>query len=420
MRWCMILVVLCLAACDNDGNFVFSKKGISMDPLLEVKAKLQFACVYEKSPAPSAESDVFKYARWLQKNNQLKRDEKVDAEIERLYRVASEHGHFKANVNLQNGAMRGRFVLDGEEHLRLSRQLIDDGVATGYYFIGIFLSQGAAGLQMDKELALRYYRKAADEGSALAQYYVGEKLRPVDIAPDVALKMYRCAAEQGHGDAAVALGMHLQNRNSFRDAVEMFQLGVAAGDAVAALSLQDGFGGPFETNKLDYLGQEEDLERAKRYKQIGKILSGYSYANPTVPEINEIVPLPPADLPPWDGKLQWLEERLANVPPEKPSEALIHKLAKEKFLNPATGKPMPGSPAFSAANFPVMVCESDQPCPRTGYWKVMVDSLKETVRHFEQGEIMPRYKMTWTEPRIWPLQDKVVQREERVEWGLLG
>ena len=104
------------------------------------------------------------------------------------------------------------------------------------------------------------------------------------------------------------------------------------------------FRGPEPTNELDYLGQTEDLERAERYKRIWRILANYSYANPTVPEINEIVPLPPAPLPAWDGKLQWLEARLANIPPEKPSEALIKQLAKAMVLDPATGKPLPESP----------------------------------------------------------------------------
>ncbi|MFH7090671.1 DUF6396 domain-containing protein [Klebsiella pneumoniae] len=48
--------------------------------------------------------------------------------------------------------------------------------------------------------------------------------------------------------------------------------------------------------------------------------------------------------PEWDGKLKWLEEREANVPPPKPSAALIEKLAKAKQLNPATGRPLPTSP----------------------------------------------------------------------------
>ncbi|MFF7064552.1 DUF6396 domain-containing protein [Pseudomonas sp. NPDC008258] len=419
MRCLRLFLSLMLTVFSCDGAFG-SKRKLSM-VVSGVQENLTFICRHEHLPHASHESDVlFRYARWLQKNNTLNRSPEVDADVERLYRISAEHANYKANINLQNGAASGRFKLNADERLRLSEDLIAAKVATGYLFIAIFLEQGAAGLQADPVMALRYFRKAADSGSAQAQYVVAEKLAPVDMAPSVARQMRRCAAEQGHGDAAVALGVHLQNKGEYSEALEVLQMGVAGGSEHAAGYLDDGFRGPDSKNTLDYLGQQEDLERAKRYNIIWRILTRYSYADPVVPEINEILPLPPAKLPPWDGKLQWLEERLANVPPEKPSEALIHKLAQEKLLDPATGKPMPGSPAFSAANFPVMVCESDQPCPRTGYWKVMVDSLKETVRHFEQGEIMPRYKMTWTEPRIWPLQDKVVQREERVEWGLLG
>ena len=79
---------------------------------------------------------------------------------------------------------------------------------------------------------------------------------------------------------------------------------------------------------------------------ISKILSNYSYASPVIPEINDIVPLPPALLPEWDGKLKWLEEWEANIPPSAPDAALIEKLAKAKQLNPATGRPLPTSPDF--------------------------------------------------------------------------
>lgn len=420
--WCgLLLIGLLLSACSNESGYVYSSKGVAVDSLENIQAKLDFSCVHEKIPEPPAEADVlFKYARWLQKNNLLKRDRAVDVEIARLYRIAMEHDHFKANINLQNGAMRGRFEIGRGEHLRLSQRLIEAGVATGYYFVGIFLDQGSAGLRMDQEMALRYYRKAADEGSALAQYYVAEKLAPIDIAPNVAQQMWQCAAQQGHGEAAVNLGVYLKQAGHYSQAVEAFQFGVAAGHETSSGFLEMAFQGPSPQDKLNYLGQKEDLERAERYRQIWKVLANYSYANPTVPEINEIVPLPPAKLPPWDGKLQWLEDRLANVPPEKPSEALIRKLAKEKVLDPATGKPMPGSPSFSDANFPVMICESDQPCPESGYWKVMITSLRETTRYFEQGEIMPRYTMNWKEPRIWPLRDKPMQCEKRVEWGLFG
>jgi len=340
MRRLLLLSSLLLAACNNGDALTYLNQDLPMNPIAEAKEKLTFTCVHETIPQPSAGTDVlFQYARWLQKNNQLKQDETVDAEIERLYRIAAENGHYKANINLQNGTMRGKFKLRGDEHLRLSQQLIDANVATGYYFIGLFLKSGSAGLKQDPEMALRYFRKASDQGSALAQAFVGDKLAPINIAPDIARQMRRCAAEQGHGDAAGALGINLKNMGLFQQALEVLQMGVAAGDESSASRLGKGFRGPQPDDQLYYIGQQEDLERAERYEKIWRILANYSYAAPKVPEINDILPLPPAKLPAWDGKLQWLEARLANVPPEKPSEALIQQLAKAKLLEPTTGRP---------------------------------------------------------------------------------
>ncbi|MCH5522295.1 SEL1-like repeat protein [Pseudomonas syringae] len=348
MRLTLLLSILLLAACSSGNALTSRTKEAPLNQLSEVDAKLAFTCVHEKIPAPSAETDVlFQYARWLQKNNQIQQDETVDVEIGRLYRIAAENNHYKANVNLQNGAMRGQFKLTGGERLRLSQQLIDAHVATGYYMIAIYLQKGAAGLQQDEDMSLRYFRKAADEGSAQAQAYVADKLEPIDIAPDIARQMRRCAAAQGNGSAALALGTDLAIDRNYKEAIEAFQLGAAAGNEVAASFLGKGFRGPKPDDRLYYLDQKEDLERAERYKQIWSLLADWSYANPSVPEINEIVPLPPAKLPVWDGKLKWVEEREANIPPPKPSEALIEQLAKAMILDPKTGRPLPGSPAYS-------------------------------------------------------------------------
>jgi TPR repeat protein len=427
MRHLLLFSCLLLVACDSPSAFNSTKKDPQLNPLTEIKAKLAFTCAHEQIPEASAESDVlFQYARWLQKNNQLKQDKSVDVEIARLYRVAAENGHYKANINLQNGAMRGQFTLRGEEHLRMSQDLIDVGVATGYYFVGIFLKQGSAGLKQDAQMALRYYRKAADQGSAQAQYYVANKLAPSDVAPDIARQMRRCAAEQGHGEAATELGVNLKRRGQYREALEAYQLGVAAGDDTSAGFIWEGFRGPEPTNRLHYLGQKEDTERAERYGKIWKVLSGYSYANPKVPEINEIAPLPPAKLPAWDGKLQWLEERLANVPPEKPSEALIRQLAKAKLLDPASGRPLPSSPDFIQVSVPRPTCNSGQACPQAGYWEaVRVVStdyvlLKDAEpRRFEKGELMPTLRVQSRHTRFL-LSDRISVQEENIEWILLG
>ena len=427
MHLSLLLTSLLLAACDTGSAPTHPNRDTSLNPLTEIKAKLAFTCAHEQIPAPSAETDeLFQYARWLQKNNLLKQDKSVDAEIERLYRIAAENGHYKANINLQNGTMRGHFTLRGADHLRLSQQLIDANVATGYYFIGLFLKSGSAGLKQDTAMSLRYLRKAADQGSAQAQYDVGDKLAPSDIAPDVARQMRRCAAEQGNGKAAVALGIDLKYEGRYEEALEVFQMGVVGGNESAASRLGKAFRAPLLTNKAHYLAQQEDLERAERYKKIWSLLADYSYADPKVPEINEILPLPPANLPAWDGKLQWLEARLANVPPKKPSEVLIRQLAKAKLLEPATGRAMPGSPAFIKIGFPAPTCSSGQACPQTGYWQAVRLSrqadlgLKDgAIRRFEENEIMPTLRVQSHQPRFL-LADRITVNEENIEWQLLG
>jgi len=366
----LILFCLLLMACSQH-SVLSAEKDLSVSSLPDINARLAFTCKHETIPAASADTDMlFNYARWLQKNNQLKQDKAVDAETERLYRIAAENGHFKASINLQNGALRGQFALSSHERLRLSQRLIDAKVATGYYFIAIYLEHGAAGLKQDPELALRYYRKAADEGNPQAQAYVGDKLAPVGMAPDIARQLRRCAAEQGEGKAAVMLGINLQGKGHYQDAIKAFQLGVAAGDGSSARFLANGFNGPEPTDELYYLAQQAEPERARRYKVISKILSNYSYASPVVPEINDIVPLPPAPLPEWGGRLKWLEEWEANIPPPKPGEALILELAKAKQLNPATGRPLPSSPDFDKNAAIVLLCKTGEPCPKNGYWQI--------------------------------------------------
>lgn len=62
-----------------------SNDNIPLNPLSGSSLRLAFTCKHEIIPDAPADTDVlFKYARWLQKNNQLKQDQKVDTEIARL------------------------------------------------------------------------------------------------------------------------------------------------------------------------------------------------------------------------------------------------------------------------------------------------------------------------------------------------
>ncbi|MEI2266674.1 SEL1-like repeat protein [Erwinia sp. CGal63] len=425
MRRLLLLCGLLLAGCDGSPTPIHRENAVK--PLTEIKARLAFTCKHESMPEPPAEADVlFKYARWLQVNNQLKRDPAVDAESARLYRIAAENGHVKAAINLQNGALRGQYLLSAAERIRMSQRLIDEGVATGYYFIALYLQHGAAGLAKDEEMALRYFRKAADEGNAQAQAWVGKKLVPADRAPEVARQMLRCAAEQGDGEAARSLAINYKIKGEYVEAIELFQLGVAAGDESSASFLEHGFDGPEATDRLYYLDQQKDPERVSRYEKIWRILANYSYAHPKVPEINEIVPLPPAALPEWDGKLRWLEAREANIAPPQPDVWLIAELARRKQLNPETGRPLPTSPDFEKYTGASLLCDSGNACPRSGYWQVSLckwEWLSEDVpqiRYFAQGNRLPRLRVSFMAPRIWPLSDRHVSREQPVSWQFIG
>ncbi|MCS3425361.1 uncharacterized protein (DUF2345 family) [Rahnella sp. BIGb0603] len=115
--------------------------------------------------------------------------------------------------------------------------------------------------------------------------------------------------------------------------MEAFQLGVAAGNESASSFLEHGFDDSEPTNGLYYLGQQKDLERVRRYKAIWKVLSSASYASPKVPEINDIVPLPPAPLPAASGKQLEMDDAIAQL---EQALTLARTLAKAAQIAKAT------------------------------------------------------------------------------------
>ena len=343
LPWLWACLSIALSACT-------AKQGDFMPPdLSKVKANLAFTCQHEADRIPARDPEaeqLYRHARWLVKNNRLKQDAAVYPQIERLIRIATAYGHDKANLELRD--MIAQDQAHSEDAVGEMRKLVEDLVSRnipgGFYDMGHYIESGTLGYRQDAELALKYYRKSADLGSPEGQHLVADKLAPIDAAPDVARTMRQCSAEQGHAEAAVALGNEQLIRKDFVAALSAFQLGVAAGSDVAAGFLSGAFNGPTPANELDYMAQAKDEERVKRYEAIGDVLSRYAYLHPRVPEINDIVPLPPAKLPPWDGKLKWLEEHKANLPPPLPSEARIAEMAQAKGLDPATGRPLPRSP----------------------------------------------------------------------------
>lgn len=315
--------------------------------MVGMRPDMAFKCAHEATHIPTRDPEaeqLYQHARWLRRNNLLKDDPAVYPSIERLVRIATAYGHDKANLALRGMLSKGQAQSANsvKESVDLVEDLIRRDIPGGYYDMGNYLMQGY-GVVSDLDLAKRYYRKAADLGSPDAQFLLGSKLTDTrSHSPDVVeigIQMYRCAAEQGHAQAAIDFGTFIYiYRKQSQEAMQAFQFGVKAGNDLAASSLEDGFT-ITDPNVGFYLGQSQaDPERARRYKIIGKFLSDYSYLDPKVPEIDDIVPLPPTKLPPWDGKLKWLEDFKANLPPPLPTEKRIAEMARAKGLDPKTGR----------------------------------------------------------------------------------
>lgn len=329
-----------------------SGKGTGMDKLPEISAdikkQLAFTCAQEKDRIPPRDPEadqLYKHARWLVKGNILKQDPAVYPAIERLVRIATAYGHDKANIELRSMLEKSQAVsLDPvNEVIDLVQDLIHRGVPAGYYDMGWYLANGY-GVRADEELAFKYYRKSADLGNPPGQYLVGDLLADpskhgLEIA-HVGLAMWRCAADQLHANAANDLGVHLKNSDHRAEAMKYRQIAAQEGMSVAAYSLANAFSVKYHADPIRSLGQAVDLERQRRYDAIQDFLHRYDYLNARIPEINDIVPLPPAKLPPWTGNFQWLEEHEANVPPPLPSEQRIAEMARAKGLDAKTGRPL--------------------------------------------------------------------------------
>jgi TPR repeat protein len=164
--------------------------------------QLAFTCAYEKDRIPPRDPEadqLYKHARWLSKANTLRQVAEAYPPIERLLRIATAHGHDRANVELRHMLDKGRAQSDDpvNETIDMVQDLIKRGIPAGYCGMGRYLKNGY-GVEQDQELAFKYYRKAADLGNPEGQYFVGDLLNDFskhgrEIA-SIGLAMQRCAA----------------------------------------------------------------------------------------------------------------------------------------------------------------------------------------------------------------------------------
>ncbi len=317
---------------------------------LEQLAALEFTCKKEELPPLSEETQqLYNYALYHDLHNMWtgNKGDEVWNGLARYYRIAAANGDYKANVRLQYLLNTGRISTDmpqTEVH-NLNEELAKQLPATAYYNLYGYLDEGY-GVRTEEGGKYAYLRKAADLGSREAQYTVAEMLADIEDSEEtqeafkfrlnLVEQLWACASEQGLGEASGNLGSFLRLDKRYDEALKVSHQGVKNGDSISALVLSHAFESEVQADNLNFLDVSPDDERVKRYHMISSYLSRYDYLQPKVPDLDEIVPLPPAKLPKWDGKIAFQRWYEGEAPP-KPSEALMQKLANQAGLRVDTG-----------------------------------------------------------------------------------
>jgi hypothetical protein len=380
-----------LAACSMDKTTVPPH----MQPLPPFDPHIaSLECQTEASKVPPIDAqadDWFLEARALEDRTTFV-DDRDYKKIVKLTRQAAERHHWKAMLNLASLYVEGRDPPNGQaEAVALVSQAMELNVPAAYDRMGTYYLNGT-GVNANADRAYAFFQKAAKMGNPQAMHFLGEKM---DAGADglkpgywgnipVAIKMFECALAQGYGPAAEELeymydvpraldGSELgratpETRNRVMQALHE---GVKGGCKHCANGLFIEFDHPskLESMFVPFI----DKARGQRYNMLGNALS----FNPDrrFPNLDKILPLPPAALPPWDGKREsLLAAAMAVVPAPSTPASTEASLRKGRYFLDSAYVFQPIAETTDAAQAPV-----------ASYWQPTAPHEAAEVRAFLAG-----------------------------------
>ena len=364
----MLVSMPLLTACDVGRELARSAMDIVRNPQTDVgkqvfgsyaykhsKLKnLEFTCVKELFPSLPQEADqLYRYALYHDfKNRWLPKPGVLDRYLP-YYRIAAANGHWQANLTLQEILLKSKDInLETRERrgegIYWNEKLMKILPASAHYWWSLYIDVGY-GPKHGADDSIIYLRKAADLGNAKAQYEVAELLMKIQdesshfFRLEIANKMQACAAEQVRPDANAAMAATSWQKmiqKNYQQALFYAHQGVKAGKDTSAYIAGNAFYHKNPKSSYKQWGIPEDKERSRRYGIISDYLTRRAHLKPelNVHDLDEIVPLPPAKLPSWDGKIA-IQRFVEGPAPAKPSDELVRRLAQQAGLDPNTGLP---------------------------------------------------------------------------------
>jgi hypothetical protein len=135
----------------------------------------------------------------------------------------------------------------------------------------------------------------------------------------------------------------------------------------------------------DNLVGHVDKARAKRYSKLGDALEHYT-GRLKLPNLDKVLPLPPAPLPKWDGNVKTLiDAAKAVTPPPKPNPGA----SLEGREHVPEGH---GVLSLAASSYAV---SGDEAVPKTGYWLATygLSSMTKSELRFARSGRPERYRI---------------------------
>jgi hypothetical protein len=360
-----------------------------------------YTCMPAKLAPFDAQADVwFLEARALE-SAEIYVDDRDYKKIVALTKQAAQRNHWKAMLNLANFYLEGRDPPHGvEDAVKLVEAAMRLGVPAAYDRMGTYHMNGT-GVRGDATRAYAFWQLAGKMGSPEALTFLGKKMYAIYDAPDgswwanaaVGIKMLECAYGQGYGQAAYELGLaytvpidHNPTREELARALTIWHNGVKLGSAQCASDLSIEFDHPFEPTQM--VAPHIDKARGERYRVLARALD--FDPDRRFPNLDKVLPLPPADLPPWNGDRDTLVNAARGVshPPPAPPAASAYSERKARFHLDAE---------FLLAPSGEIAAETT--APFGGYWQPAASDLSEPHRRavlatppalYQPGELFDR------------------------------
>jgi TPR repeat protein len=340
-----------------------------------------YNCSPTVGPALDGQANAWFLAARALEDPEILDDDRDYKSIIRLTRQAAERRHWKAMLNLASFYLEGRDPPHGvEDAVKLVEEAMRLDVPDAFDRMGTYYMNGT-GVKADATRAYAFWQEAARRGNPEALTFIGKKLIATKDDPKgsywanatVGTKMLECAYSQGHGAAAYQLGLvytipfgHNPTRDELARALEVFHNGVKFGSAECAANLATEFDHPFEPMRM--VAPNIDKARAARYNVLARALD--FDPNRRFPNLDMILPLPPATLPKWDGKRDTLVNAARGVtPPPSPAKPTAFSDRKARFH----------------LQLPFLLVQtgemtSDTAAPFAGYWQPQMKDHSELAR----------------------------------------